>query len=110
MTKPKKDCFIVELKLMLDTWQTDILCKRFEIARKLYNTTLSYATKQYRLMKESKAYRKQIRCYQKAKKANHPKEWKEISKELDSIRQSFGLSEYQLHAYIKNTNIIIKNT
>ncbi|PGB51512.1 hypothetical protein [Bacillus anthracis] len=101
MTKPKKDCFIIELKLIVDTWQKDILLKRFEIARKLYNNTLSYATKQYTLMKEAKSYRKQLRCYQKAKKANHPKEWKEIAKELDSIRQSFGLSEYQLHAYIK---------
>lgn len=101
MAKPKKDCFIIELKLIVDTWQKDILLKRFEIARKLYNTTLSYAMKQYTLMKEAKAYRKQLHCYQKAKKANHPKEWKEISKDLDSIRQSFGLSEYQLHAYIK---------
>ncbi|WP_242289136.1 MULTISPECIES: transposase [unclassified Bacillus cereus group] len=101
MVKPKKDCFIIELKLIVDTWQKDILCKRFEIARKLYNTTLSYAMKQCKLMKESKYYRKQLRCYQKARKANHPKEWKEIAKELDNIRQSFGLSEYQLHAYIK---------
>ncbi|MFE3576812.1 hypothetical protein ACFXN8_21445, partial [Lysinibacillus sp. NPDC059133] len=26
---------------------------------------------------------------------------KQTAKELDHIRQSFGLSEYQLHAYIK---------
>ncbi|MCU5279864.1 hypothetical protein [Bacillus thuringiensis] len=101
MAKLKKDCFIIELKLIVDIWQKDILCKRFEIARKLYNTTLSYAMKQCKLMKESKHYRKQLRCYQKARKVNHLKEWKEIAKALDSIRQSFGLSEYQLHAYIK---------
>lgn len=74
MTKPKKDYFIIELKLIVDTWQKDLLLKRFEIARKLYNTTLSYATKQYTLMKEAKSYRKQLRCYQKAKKENHPKD------------------------------------
>ncbi|KOS60588.1 hypothetical protein AN161_22200, partial [Lysinibacillus sp. FJAT-14222] len=47
MTKWKKDCFIIELKLLIDPWQKDILLKRFEIARTLYNTTLSYAVKQY---------------------------------------------------------------
>ncbi|MGE7949040.1 hypothetical protein [Lysinibacillus sp. NPDC093688] len=101
MTKWKKDCFIIELRLLIDTWQKDILLKRFEIARTLYNTTLSYAVKQYTLMQESKHYRKQLRCYQKAKKSNDSKELKQTAKELDNIRQSFGLSEYQLHAYIK---------
>ncbi|WP_246494239.1 hypothetical protein [Lysinibacillus agricola] len=101
MTKWKKDCFIIELKLLIDPWQKDILLKRFEIARTLYNTTLSYAVKQYTFMQESKHYRKQLRGYQKAKKTNDSKELKQIAKELDNIRQSFGLSEYQLHAYIK---------
>ncbi|MDM5247219.1 hypothetical protein [Lysinibacillus sp. G4S2] len=101
MTKSKKDCFIIELKLLIDTWQTDILLKRFEIARTLYNTTLSYAVKQYTFMQESKHYRKQLRCYQKAKKSNDTKELKQTAKELNNIRQSFGLSENQLHAYIK---------
>ncbi len=101
MTKWRKDCFIIELKLLLETWQKDILLKRFEIARTLYNTTLSYAVKHYTLMQESKHYRKQLRRYQKAKKSNDSKELKQTAKELDNIRQSFGLSEYQLHAYIK---------
>ncbi|WP_241747094.1 hypothetical protein [Lysinibacillus sphaericus] len=101
MTKWRKDCFIKELKLLLETWQKDILLKRFKIARTLYNTTLSYAVKHYTLMQESKHYRKQLRRYQKAKKSNDSKELKQTAKELDNIRQSFGLSEYQLHAYIK---------
>jgi len=56
MTKWKKDCFIIELKLLIDTWQKNILLKRFEIARTLYNTTLSYTVKQYTFMQESKHY------------------------------------------------------
>lgn len=80
MAKPKKDCFIIELKLIVDTWQKDILLKRFEIARKLYNTTLSYAMKQYTLMKEAKAYRKQLHCYQKAKKQIIQKNGKKYQK------------------------------
>ncbi|GEM_PF-6874195 len=63
MTKWKKDCFIIELKLLIDIWQKDSLLKRFEIARTLYNTTLSYAVKQYTFMQESKHYRKQLRCW-----------------------------------------------
>ncbi|WP_246494298.1 hypothetical protein [Lysinibacillus agricola] len=73
MTKWKKDCFIIELKLLIDTWQKDLLLKRFEIARTLYNTTLSYAVKQYTFMQESKHYRKQLHSYQKAKKTNDSK-------------------------------------
>ncbi|MFE3577709.1 hypothetical protein [Lysinibacillus sp. NPDC059133] len=83
MTKGKKDSFVIELKLLIDTWQKDILLKRFEIARTLYNTTLSYAVKQHTLMQESKHYRKQLRCYQKAKKSNDSKELKQTAKELD---------------------------
>ena len=33
MAKAKKDCFVVELKLIIDSWQTDILLRRFEIAQ-----------------------------------------------------------------------------
>ncbi|MDM5189094.1 hypothetical protein QUF99_17800 [Bacillus sp. DX4.1] len=112
MTKQKKDCFILELKLITECWQKHILQKRFEIARKLYNITLSYALKQMQYMKESKKYRKQLRLYQHAKKqliyttkreniVHYKNELKRYSKELDVICQSFRLSEYQLHAYIK---------
>lgn len=65
--KTKERLFYYRTEINCGYMAKDILLKRFEIARKLYNTTLSYATKQYTLMKEAKSYRKQLRCYQKAK-------------------------------------------
>ncbi|KMY51984.1 hypothetical protein [Peribacillus loiseleuriae] len=59
--------FILELKLSVLDWQHHILQTRFELARKLYNTALSYVLKQYQLMKESKTFRKQLRLYRETK-------------------------------------------
>src|SRR3954451_1755229 len=59
--------FILELKLSALVWQQHILKTRFELARRLYNTTLSYALKQAQFMKESKGYRKQLHLYRETK-------------------------------------------
>ena len=59
----EKPNFILELKLNTELFQEDILNKRFEIGRKIYNQTLSYANKQLNLMKESKIYRKVFNNY-----------------------------------------------
>lgn len=108
----KGKTFILELKLSTLDWQCCILQKRFEIARKMYNQTLSYALKQLSLMKESKYYRRQLQLYQETNsKIKHTtdketilfykKELKAIGKVIKSIRQSFHLTEYGLHNYIK---------
>ena len=45
--KSTKDSFVLELKCVsIRLGNTHILKTRFELARKLYNTTLSYALKQ----------------------------------------------------------------
>ena len=104
--------FILELKLSALVWQQHILKTRFELARRLYNTTLSYALKQVQFMKESKRYRKQLYFFReiksKMKRTTNKKLIRFYQKELDTctqnlneIRQSFGLSEFGLHAYIK---------
>ena len=83
-----------------------------ELARRLYNTTLSYALKQVQFMKDSKLYRKQLHLYReiksKMKQTTNQKFLRSFQKELNTctqnlneIRQSFKLSEFELHAYIK---------
>ena len=59
--------FILELKLSAVVWQQHILKTRIEMARRLYNTTRSYALKQVQFMKESKRYRKQLYFYRETK-------------------------------------------
>ncbi len=110
--KPNHPSFILELKLSALIWQQHILKTRFELARRLYNTTLSYALKQVQLMKESKGYRKQLHLYRETKSKmkrttnkelirSYQKELATCTQNLNEIRQSLGLSEFGLHAYIK---------
>lgn len=53
----KEQNFIVEYPLIVEKWQADILDKRFEIARKLYNELLSKTLKKYNEMVKTKEYR-----------------------------------------------------
>ncbi|MCQ6277592.1 hypothetical protein JMM81_22320 [Bacillus sp. V3B] len=112
MKKANQPSFILELKLSALVWQQQILKTRFELARRLYNTTLSYALKQVQCMKESKRYRKQLYVYReiKAKMKRttnknlipfYQKELDTYTQNLNEIRQSFELSEFGLHAYMK---------
>ena len=112
MKKAHQPSFILELKLSALIWQQHILKTRFELARRLYNTTLSYALKQVQFLKELKLYRKQLHLYRetksKIKRTRNQKLIRSFQKELNTctqnlneIRRSFGLSEFGLHAYIK---------
>ncbi|NRD81118.1 hypothetical protein HPT25_27895 [Bacillus sp. BRMEA1] len=111
MPKKEKPTFIIELKCKTETWQQHILDTRFELARKLYNATLSNALKQIKKMKESTHFKRNLHLYRETKsllkKTNHKSKQHLLNKQaknyrniLDSIRLSFGLSEYGLHAYV----------
>jgi hypothetical protein len=101
-----KPYFIVTLKLQTEPWQQDVLLNRFEMARTLHNTMTSYARKRLELMSQSKDYRSALRAYKHVlTKLSHTKdkkhsnnleaEKKNVQKQLDGIRLSFGLSEYR---------------
>ena len=97
MGKAKTDSFILELKLNTTKKDEDILNKRFEIARKMYNSTLSFALKNLSLMRESKKYRALIKEY----RVSNGVKKKEISTALSKLKSDHKLNEYDLHAYIK---------
>ena len=59
--------YVLTLRLKTEPFQEDILNKRFEISRKMYNACLNELYKRYRTMQQSKAY-------QKAKKMKKGKE------------------------------------
>lgn len=90
MDKSKTSNYILTLQLRTEKWQEDILNKRFEKCRKIYNTCLSEALKRYKHMEESKAYRNN--CKYKGKDRN------KIFKE---INLKYGLTEYSLINYVK---------
>lgn len=49
--------FVLTLPLKPELWQQDILEKRFEINRQIYNALLDKAAKRYKQMAQTKAYR-----------------------------------------------------
>ncbi|MGL5595750.1 MAG: hypothetical protein ACRDDH_17585 [Cetobacterium sp.] len=50
--------FVIEFKLKTEIYQEDILEKRFEIARKIYNALVTKIAKHYHEITKTKRYRK----------------------------------------------------
>ena len=86
--------YVLTLRLKTESFQEDILNKRFEISRKMYNACLNELYKRYRTMQQSKAF-------QKAKKMKKSKERNAIFQELNI---QFGLTEYAIHAFLTPMN------
>lgn len=86
--------YVLTLRLKTESFQEDILNKRFEISRKMYNACLNELYKRYRTMQQSKAF-------QKAKKMKKGKERNAIFRELNI---QFGLTEYAIHAFLTPMN------
>ena len=53
MAKAKKERFVVEFPLLTDKRQEDILNKRMEIGRRIYNQLLSKYDKRYKEIKKN---------------------------------------------------------
>jgi len=50
--------FIIQFSLKTEMYQEDILNKRFEISRKMYNSLVNITQKRYKEMVKIKEYRK----------------------------------------------------
>ena len=83
--------FTLTLELKAEKWQEDILDKRFNIGRQMYNACLGELYKRYNAMTERKEYKAVI---------NMPK-GKERNREFSRLNKEYGLTEYSLHAYVK---------
>jgi hypothetical protein len=57
MSEPQEQYFTLCLPLKVEQWQKDILEKRFEINRRIYNALLKEAVKRYQQMAQTRAYR-----------------------------------------------------
>lgn len=84
--------FIIQFRLKTEKYQEDILDKRFEIGRKMYNTLLNKTQKRYKEMIKTKQYRDLISLLSGNKKKD-----KEIWKAIEKMRKEYNLSEYAFH-------------
>jgi hypothetical protein len=90
--------FVLTLPLKTEKYQEDILNKRFEISRNIYNSILGVALKRYRRMIYSPEYKQII---QRLKQYRTDKEKKPIYKLMNNLRTEYKLNEYSLDADVK---------
>ena len=88
--------FIVQFPLKTEKYQEDILNKRFEIGRQIYNALVNVTQKRYKEMVKTKKYRTLFSLLTGNKKSD-----KEIWKQINDIRKQYGMSEYSFHEDIK---------
>lgn len=83
--------FVLTLELKTEKWQEDVLDKRFNIGRQIYNACLGELFKRYNTMIQSKEYRKVLKM---------PK-GKDRNKEFNILNKKYSLTEYSLYGYVK---------
>lgn len=110
--KEKTFTYTLTLPLSTERFQEDILDKRLEIARNIYNSVLGNAMKRYNLMVQSKEYRKLKKQLNNSNKLYHEcevikvknklnKNRKELYKQIQSMNLKYGLSQYSLYEDVK---------
>lgn len=88
--------FIVEFPLKTEKYQEDILNKRFEIGRQIYNSLVNITQKRYKEMIRTKKYRNLMSSLTGNKKTD-----RDIWKEINDIRKQYGMSEYSFYNDVK---------
>lgn len=114
MVKAKTTSYILNLKLETEKFQEDILSKRFEIGRQIYNSVLGISLKRYKEMIKTRAWREvQINILNIYKNEKDDKKRKKLCKEYFAIKKEllnqYGLSEYSLHNAVKSMQSHYKN-
>lgn len=89
--------FIVQFPLMTEKYQEDVLNKRFEIGRQIYNSLVNITQKRYKEMIKTKKYRTILSSLTGNKKTD-----KDVWKQINDIRKQYGMSEYSFHSDVKS--------
>ena len=94
--------FIVEFPLKTEKYQEDILNKRFEIGREIYNSLVNITQKRYKEMIKTKKYRTLLSSLTGNKETD-----KGIWKQIKDIRKQYGMSEYSFHEDVKIYKVVL---
>jgi hypothetical protein len=107
-----KNVYIVELPLAVEVWQADIIDKRMEIGRYIYNALLNIVSRRYNEMIKTKIYREskeQLAINDDKKKSKLTKEEKErikqdnkiLYEQLQLLEQQYKLTKYDIVSDVK---------
>ena len=89
--------YCVTFPLITELYQKNILDKRFEIGRKIYNAVLSKVYKRYNCLIETRTYRQLKQLISESSE----KQRKLLYKELNEMYKLFSLNEYSFHDDVK---------
>lgn len=95
------DSYCLTLGLKTEIWQEELLNKRFEIGRKLYNAILSIAHRRYIELVKTKAYRENQRILSDYYKKDDKDSAKSYLKVRNDMLKDYRLTEYDLHNDVK---------
>lgn len=84
--------FTVQFPLKTEKYQEDILDKRFEIGRQIYNSLVNITQKRYKEMIKTRVYRNLISQLSGDKNKD-----KFIWKQINDMRKQFNMSEYSFY-------------
>lgn len=97
--------YCITFPLITEKYQEDILAKRFEIGRKIYNAVLSGVCKRYKSMTETRRYRQskdKVKELYNLKDRQSQKALKEVYADLNGMHKEFRINEYSLHTDVKD--------
>jgi hypothetical protein len=87
---------MVQFPLKTEKYQEDILDKRFEIGRQIYNSLVNITQKRYKEMIKTKVYRNLISQLSGDKNKDRL-----IWEQINDIRKQYGMSEYSFYKDVK---------
>ncbi len=93
MEKSREPYFVLTLPLKTESWQGDILEKRFEINRQIYNALLGTALKRYRQMAQTRAYREIQKALEAERETGRRKE---LYQARDVLVEQYRLRRYDI--------------
>lgn len=97
--------FVLKFRLKTEPWQEDIIDKRIEAGRKLYNALVNKSLKVLRELEKTKQYRSLMQEL-RHDKSEHDKE---IYKQINDLREKAGLSKYGLQGMMTPLRYHFKN-
>ena len=89
--------FVMQFRLKTEKFQEDIINKRFEISRKIYNSLVNVTQKRYKEMVKTKEYRNTIQEL----KITSEKNKKPLYLKLQELRTKFGIYEFAFFFDVK---------
>lgn len=96
--------FIVQFKLETEQFQDEILNKRFEIGRKIYNSLVTITQKRYKEMIKTKEYRlikSELKDANSSTSKENEKRKRELFKQLNELYKKYNINEYSFHNDVK---------